>query len=62
MIGYATNETEEYMPLTHVLASNLCLKLKELRENNILPWLGPDGKSQVTIEYTKDEKSKFIKP
>jgi len=51
MIGYATNETEEFMPLSHLLASLLCEKLDEARINNALPWLRPDGKAQVTVEY-----------
>lgn len=54
MFGYATNETPEFMPLTHVLASKLVLKLTELRKNGTLSWLRPDAKTQVTIEYLKD--------
>jgi len=54
MFGYATNETPEFMPLTHVLASQLVTKLTELRKNGALPWLRPDAKTQVTVEYTKN--------
>jgi len=51
MFGYATNETEELMPMTQVIANRLCKKLTEVRKSGLLPWLRPDGKSQVTFEY-----------
>ncbi|KAI6206867.1 S-adenosylmethionine synthase [Aphelenchoides besseyi] len=51
MFGYATDETEEAMPLTLVLAHKLNAKLHELRRNGTLAWARPDSKSQVTIEY-----------
>jgi len=54
MFGYATNESKEFMPMTHVLATQLVQKLSELRNNGKLPWLRPDVKTQVTIEYKKE--------
>lgn len=54
MFGYATDETEECMPLTVVLSHRLNAKLSELRRNGTLPWLRPDSKTQVTIEHKFD--------
>ena len=54
MFGYATDETPEYLPLTVVLAHALNREMTESRKNGSLPWLRPDTKTQVTIEYEHD--------
>ncbi|KAK1881319.1 S-adenosylmethionine synthase isoform type-1 [Dissostichus eleginoides] len=54
MFGYATDETEECMPLTVVLAHKLNSKMAELRRNGTVPWLRPDSKTQVTVYYTQE--------
>ena len=59
MFGYATNETEEYMPYAVSLAHKLTKKLTEVRKNGTLPYLRADGKSQVSVEY--DENGKPIR-
>ena len=51
MFGYATDETEEMMPISYVFARKLACNLETVRKQNILPYLRPDGKMQVTVEY-----------
>jgi S-adenosylmethionine synthetase len=59
MFGYATNETEEFMPLPILLAHKLTKKLSEVRKSNELSWVRPDGKSQVSVMYEDDKPKKI---
>ena len=59
MFGYASDETDEYMPLAISLAHKLTKRISYVRKNNIIDGLGPDGKAQVTIEYDGDKPTRI---
>jgi len=59
MFGYATNETDEFMPMPIILAHKLTKKLSDVRKSKELPWVRPDGKSQVSVQY-EDGKPRKI--
>jgi len=59
MFGYATNETEELMPMPILVAHKLIQKLSEVRKDKTLPWVRPDGKSQVSVRYEDNKPTKI---
>lgn len=54
MFGYSTDETKELFPFSHLIALKLSEKLTDVRKSKLIPWLRPDGKTQVTVEYKND--------
>ncbi len=60
MFGYACNETPNFMPMDYEIARDLCLQLSKVRKEGIMPYLRPDGKSQVTVAYIDNKPSKLV--
>ena len=60
MFGYASDETDEFMPITHMYAQKLALQLSKVRKDRTIPYLRPDGKTQITIEFNEDGSPKRI--
>jgi S-adenosylmethionine synthetase len=59
MFGYATNETKELMPMPILLSQKLAQELAKVRKNNVLPWVRPDGKTQVSVRYENEKPTKI---
>ncbi|CAE7197527.1 Mat2a [Symbiodinium sp. CCMP2592] len=60
VVGYATDETEDAMPLSHALASQICAQMDRLRRDGVLTWLRPDARAQVTVEYKADSDGALL--
>ena len=60
MFGYASNETDVFMPMPALLANRMAQTLTQVRKEGILPYLRPDGKTQVTVEYENNQPLRWI--